>query len=236
RCDSNRTLRDATTRQRAESAGRAAEVENLSPSDVVDVAEAPRRCPPGRSDGAEGRRHGPRPLWRPAAGLHHACVHRIMVPVEYLVPPRPPSPIPSSSGDPYGPSYLQIGSLGQCLSIGCAAGAQNVEHPRGDHGAAGNCHACPEGGSMKLQARVGAMNRRTGQLCHVWRHENVPKISVHIQDVSATGHGHSAGRKRFESKTRRREPKRIPEPMANALSSRGPRGRERSDNSGDSLR
>ncbi|EJK54535.1 hypothetical protein THAOC_25827 [Thalassiosira oceanica] len=60
--------------------------------------------------------------------------------------------------------------------------------------------------------------------------------SVHIQDVSATGHGHSAGRKRFESKTRRREPKRIPEPMANALSSRGPRGRERSDNSGDSLR
>ena len=64
----------------------------------------------------------------------------------------PPSPIPSSSGDPSGPSYLQIGSLGQCLSIGHATGAQNVEHPRGDHGAAGNCHACPEGGSMKLQA------------------------------------------------------------------------------------
>ncbi|EJK72556.1 hypothetical protein THAOC_05901, partial [Thalassiosira oceanica] len=59
----------------------------------------------------------------------------------------PPSPIPSSSGDPCGPSYLQIGSLGQCLPIGHAAGAQNVEHPRGDHGAAGTCHACPEGGS-----------------------------------------------------------------------------------------
>ncbi|EJK63625.1 hypothetical protein THAOC_15705 [Thalassiosira oceanica] len=34
----------------------------------------------------------------------------------------PPSPIPSSSGDPHGPSYLQIGSLGKCLSIGHAAG------------------------------------------------------------------------------------------------------------------
>ncbi|EJK75733.1 hypothetical protein THAOC_02535 [Thalassiosira oceanica] len=41
--------------------------------------------------------------------------------VDATVPPRPPSPIPSSSGDPYGPPYLQIGSLGQCLSIGHAA-------------------------------------------------------------------------------------------------------------------
>ncbi|EJK55616.1 hypothetical protein THAOC_24640 [Thalassiosira oceanica] len=68
----------------------------------------------------------------------------------------PSSPIPSSLGDPsYGPSYLKIlRSLGQCLSIGHAAGAQNIEHPRGDHCAASNClcHACPEGGSMKLQA------------------------------------------------------------------------------------
>ncbi|EJK57946.1 hypothetical protein THAOC_21970 [Thalassiosira oceanica] len=50
--------------------------------------------------------------------------------------------------------YLQIGSLGQCLSIGLAAGAQNVKHPRGDHSATGNCHACLEGGLMKLQAYI----------------------------------------------------------------------------------
>ncbi|EJK77458.1 hypothetical protein THAOC_00711, partial [Thalassiosira oceanica] len=88
----------------------------------------------------------------------------------------PPSPIPSSSGDPYGPSYLQIGSLGQCLSLGHAAGAQNVEHPRGDHCAAGNL-SCVTGG----------------------------RIDEVTGDVSAAGHGHSAGRKRFESKTRQRE-------------------------------
>ncbi|EJK44629.1 hypothetical protein THAOC_36818, partial [Thalassiosira oceanica] len=56
--------------------------------------------------------------------------------------------------DPYGPPYLQIGSLGQCLAIGRAAGAQNVEHPRSRVITAprATCHACPEGGSMKLQA------------------------------------------------------------------------------------
>ncbi|EJK48556.1 hypothetical protein THAOC_32636 [Thalassiosira oceanica] len=47
-------------------------------------------------------------------------------------------------------------------------------------------------------------------------------------DVSATEHGHSAGRERFESsKQDDVNTKRIPEPMANALSSRGPRERER---------
>ncbi|EJK53934.1 hypothetical protein THAOC_26535 [Thalassiosira oceanica] len=77
---------------------------------------------------------------------------RLTAKTDFGKPPRPPFAYPIVLGRPYGPSYLQIGSLGQCLSIGCAAGAQNVEHPRGDHGAAGNCHACPEGGSMKLQA------------------------------------------------------------------------------------
>ncbi|EJK56345.1 hypothetical protein THAOC_23791 [Thalassiosira oceanica] len=103
-------------------------------------------------------------------------------------PPRPPSPIPSSSsGDQYGPSYLQIGSLGQCLPIGHSAGAQNVEHPRGDHGAAGTCHACPGGGSMKLQMRnaVGARRRQVFNSAALLCADKQP-----IRTVQGAGHHH----------------------------------------------
>ncbi|EJK71679.1 hypothetical protein THAOC_06857 [Thalassiosira oceanica] len=113
----------------------------------------------------------------------------------------PPSPIPSSSGDPCGPSYLQIGSLGQCLPIGHDAGAQNVEHPRGDHGAAGNL-------SYVSGGRIDEVYRRT-------------------QDVSATGHGHLLDENDLKAKQDDVNTKQIPEPVANALSSRGPRERER---------
>ncbi|EJK46794.1 hypothetical protein THAOC_34520 [Thalassiosira oceanica] len=103
-----------------------------------------------------------------------------------------------SGGTSQIPRNLQIGSSGQCLSIGLAAGAQNVKHPRGDHGAAGN---------LSCVSR-GQIDEVTG-------------------DVSATGHAHSAERKRFESKQDDVNTKPIPEPMANALSSCGPRERER---------
>ncbi|EJK64586.1 hypothetical protein THAOC_14668, partial [Thalassiosira oceanica] len=72
----------------------------------------------------------------------------------------PPSPIPSSSGDPYGPSYLQIGSLGKCLSIGHAAGAQNVEHPRGDHLAVGNLYLGARGTQSMTQIWLSCGGRQ----------------------------------------------------------------------------
>ncbi|EJK60551.1 hypothetical protein THAOC_19070, partial [Thalassiosira oceanica] len=79
--------------------------------------------------------------------------------VDATVPPRPPFAYPIVLGRllrPIVSSDRVLGPVPAHWSCRRAAGAQNVEHPRGDYGAAGTCHACPEGGSYPSIQDVSA--------------------------------------------------------------------------------